>query len=1030
MLYEYGIENKQIQRNPHIELGVSNAFFNKTLVDGYTKTAYSDSFHASRLTVNQVIDHITSGKAITLSTFKNNKRTRDNFKQSQLLALDLDDNVSLDDCQANALIRQYAFFIGDTATSKPTFRKTRVYFRLEQPITDRVLWEQAQSAVIYKFQALRPDEACKDVSRLFYGSTNGTYETFDQLLPFETLTQWIDEFQASSTELDKRTPDQNDRIIEQNKLYTATDNRYEAYAQATLVNRCNELSSLSDGRNQYLLNSAILLGTMVGAGMINEFDVIQGLTNAALASGYKRDINGVITRGLAYGQAKPFDLSNLQNKLYTATHNRRKLSDKPQTIEDRIQNFEPVGIVANVGITKRYISELNLQDLFLKHNLIAVKSGMGTGKTEAISQYIKDNPHLSVLIVTPFEQLSVASAQRFEVESYKGFGRDMLSKVKRLAITAKSLPKLQHNNGDYPTYDLIVIDEVDHIHQQFHDSDIYKSNEAIQAQEAYSQLLINAGRVFISSAHISDLDLDLVEKYTRDTKRAYAIENKYKRPMPALTIHANYQYMIHTALTTSTSATKPVLIACGGLKTARLIAHLALKYGLQKDEIFVLSSRNSHTDKVRSIINNPDEYIPRYKLFIYTFAAGVGMDYTGPSAGAFGVFNNRNMTPLADIQMLERARYADSYHAYITPGICDLETDGDEIKGRVIRNLINTEKLTGIVAPISAINKKFLTLGSKLIAQNNYSRTDKLSCFVALAEDQGHTIKTCDNTATDETRQLWKTVREQFKEAEKQNTVSVDYRLSAQEFEAKRRDRSLTGKDFYARKADIIEQTTGVLIDDETYNLFHKSSNRSALRLFTDTLGITSDKMIERDKLEAQDNTPLLKRTHYTLRQDLLRNFLINLAGVDNLRLVPQALVKTGDLLQDQWLDRVSRFLWTYGQDVKDVFNWRQDYSKDPFKFLQWVLSRVGLRLTRGKRSSEGNRPYYYYFDYEKYEVMRRYAKSLREHLETQDTDYNPLSISRIEHNLIRVLDKSTDFDEQSILRPDINALKVEAIPI
>lgn len=160
-----------------INLNLSEAFINKDLQPGYDKRAFGNSFHPKTVTPQQLVEHITSGKAFTLGYYRGSTRRKDTFISSQLMGLDFDKDVSIAQCMNDDFIGKNAFFIYATPSSTPEHPKTRVLFLLGQPIYNAIQWERLQRALIWQYEFLDPDPSCKDAARLFFGSTK-TNETW------------------------------------------------------------------------------------------------------------------------------------------------------------------------------------------------------------------------------------------------------------------------------------------------------------------------------------------------------------------------------------------------------------------------------------------------------------------------------------------------------------------------------------------------------------------------------------------------------------------------------------------------------------------------------------------------------------------------------------------------------------------------------------------------------------------------------------------------------------------------------------
>lgn len=87
----------------------------------------------------------------------------------------------------------------------------------------------------------------------------------------------------------------------------------QRYAQTALAREIDQLRATGEGgRNDQLNVAAFSLGTLVGAGILDEAQAIQELTDAAQAIGLEADeIRDTVRSGLAGGKQKPRDLSTI-----------------------------------------------------------------------------------------------------------------------------------------------------------------------------------------------------------------------------------------------------------------------------------------------------------------------------------------------------------------------------------------------------------------------------------------------------------------------------------------------------------------------------------------------------------------------------------------------------------------------------------------------------------------------------------------------------------------------------------------------
>lgn len=168
-----------------IQLNLSEAFYNKANLAN-NKRAFGFSFHPVSIELPQLVKHIREGKAFTVGHFQDNRRIETNFVSSQLLALDLDQcPMDMETLEAlSEFIQQHTFMMYPTPSSTPEQPKTRILFVLDEPIMEPKRWRVLQLALMEHFVEVKPDEACKDPSRLFYGcDTPHYYVDYEARLP-------------------------------------------------------------------------------------------------------------------------------------------------------------------------------------------------------------------------------------------------------------------------------------------------------------------------------------------------------------------------------------------------------------------------------------------------------------------------------------------------------------------------------------------------------------------------------------------------------------------------------------------------------------------------------------------------------------------------------------------------------------------------------------------------------------------------------------------------------------------------------
>ncbi len=112
---------------------------------------------------------------------------------AQLIGVDLDQGPSVDSLRQMPFIQAHAFLIYATPSSTPAAPRSRIFFRLDQPITSLETYRQLVVNLLGHLQSLglQPDPSCKDGVRMFYGSTQpGHWFSPDPVLPVALLEQF------------------------------------------------------------------------------------------------------------------------------------------------------------------------------------------------------------------------------------------------------------------------------------------------------------------------------------------------------------------------------------------------------------------------------------------------------------------------------------------------------------------------------------------------------------------------------------------------------------------------------------------------------------------------------------------------------------------------------------------------------------------------------------------------------------------------------------------------------------------------
>jgi hypothetical protein len=117
-----------------------------------------------------VFELITVDGYATSAELTSDHRDDENFVSRQLLMVDIDSGMTIDELLNNSWYNQYGAGFYATPSYTPDAPRFRIMFRLAQAETDITKLRKINRALLVLFQ--QADQACKDPTRIFYGTPN------------------------------------------------------------------------------------------------------------------------------------------------------------------------------------------------------------------------------------------------------------------------------------------------------------------------------------------------------------------------------------------------------------------------------------------------------------------------------------------------------------------------------------------------------------------------------------------------------------------------------------------------------------------------------------------------------------------------------------------------------------------------------------------------------------------------------------------------------------------------------------------
>lgn len=206
--------------------------------------------HSLDVSINELASALGCGKSWTPSTFHNEKRTLETFKQMSVIAVDIDKwNVGLEDIlQECANYELSPAIIHESFSSTVELRKWRVVFQLETAITGI---DQAYHAIGVLAAIFNADPSCVEPARFLYGTTTDKIHVVHPLAVPIKLS-WFDNKETLKIKSKKKVIKGEVREKPRDRIYTS-----DLGLLKLVVSDCKDLiANPPDSRYQALWNAA------------------------------------------------------------------------------------------------------------------------------------------------------------------------------------------------------------------------------------------------------------------------------------------------------------------------------------------------------------------------------------------------------------------------------------------------------------------------------------------------------------------------------------------------------------------------------------------------------------------------------------------------------------------------------------------------------------------------------------------------------------------------------------------------------
>jgi phage/plasmid primase-like uncharacterized protein len=326
------------------------------------------------------------------------------------------------------------------------------------------------------------------------------------------------------------------------------------------------------------------------------------------------------------------------------------------------------------GHNKTVLNARYLPDsLELKDGVNVIKSGIGSGKTEAVNRDSKANPQDRTIYISHRVSLTNDAAQRLHLDLYSDLGRDV-DLAPRLAICLNSLPKLSAKNK-IPHFDVVIVDEIEQLLRRL-TTDIKTKTLVL---DTLKHLIKNAKKVVLLDADISNVTMSLLEMWRPDEVYHCVLNERQVGIGRKLELYDS-KGKVQRAAKKALKKGEKVFLVSNEKRTARQHYTLLSKTG--KRGLYI-SGDNGDDPDVVALFANVNEESKQYDFIVASpsVSTGVSID-NGHFTWVGGTFGHLTGTPNDAMQALGRVRNTKKIHVHVDRANTQHPTDPDEISAK------------------------------------------------------------------------------------------------------------------------------------------------------------------------------------------------------------------------------------------------------------------------------------------------------------------------------------------------------------
>jgi len=460
------------------------------------------------------------------------------------------------------------------------------------------------------------------------------------------------------------------------------------------------------------------------------------------------------------------------------------------------------------GLSSKYPANVKLNTPYLSDNLrlpdsglVALWSGMGTGKTELLAQLRSSFPKERFLNIGHRVNLLHNLSERLSTPIYSEISLGQLGKTDSLSITLDSLYKIQ---TQFNEYGCVFLDEAcQNLAHLLHSNTCKEHRGAIL--EVLEYIIGKAKLVVLADAHMDDVTVDFFREMRPAGEVPFIIHNEYRQKGREVNLyHGKDSSALVAQIATALILKLKIMVVSDSKKFIKKL-EATMNVQVQSDNclfeadehgddnqlrIWSIHGDNSGSKENKAFIKDISNEVKNVDALLASPSLGTGVDIKGYHFDTvFGAFHATSQSATECAQSLHRYRHQVPLHIWIAPRppFGYQETNATKIK----ETMLNSNKMTAFLIRVDketgqrgAEKDWALDAYCQIEANRNRSINNLRDDLSNLLEEMGYELSVVSTETDSEAKTQFKQTGQQIDEAQRLAIVNANS-INEQEYQAR-----------------------------------------------------------------------------------------------------------------------------------------------------------------------------------------------------------------------------------------------------